>query len=297
MKTLSVAAAIVLITSLNLSAQTAAQTNDEARTLREDAFRAAKQQAQHGRRIAPSFASNCPTQALTLPKTVTGALTSSSCVDPVLDVYENVYAIQGVAGQTLQVDYSSTNFEVFLWLETNGSGFAIPDDVSSLSSSNHTSRTTLEFTFPETQTYYIEAEALYGPGGSNPSTGTYTLVAGLKGASATCTASSTQLCLGGGRFAVTVAWKDFDNHTGVGHTIPLTGDTGSFWFFGETNYELMVKVLDARTLNNRFWVFYGALSTVEYTITVKDTVTNKTKTYFNKSGTLGSVADTDAFTP
>src|SRR5258706_10660927 len=118
MKTLSVAAAIVLVTSLNLSAQTAAQTNNEAQTLRQDAFRAAKQQAQHGRRIAPSFASNCPTPALTLPKTVTGALTSSSCIDPALDVYENVYAIQGVAGQTLQVDYSSTNFEVFLWLET-----------------------------------------------------------------------------------------------------------------------------------------------------------------------------------
>jgi hypothetical protein len=42
-------------------------------------------------------------------------------------------------------------------------------------------------------------------------------------------------------------------------------------------------------------VFYGALSNVEYTITVTDTSTGKTRTYFNPSGQLASVADTAAF--
>ena len=45
----------------------------------------------------------------------------------------------------------------------------------------------------------------------------------------------------------------------------------------------------------QFWVFYGALSNVQYTITVTDTQTGTVKTYDNASGTLASVADTSAF--
>ena len=67
------------------------------------------------------------------------------------------------------------------------------------------------------------------------------------------------------------------------------------WFFQPSNVELVVKVLDGRAVNGRFWVFYGALSNVEYTITVTDTVTGAVKTYFNPQGNLASVADTEAF--
>ena len=34
-----------------------------------------------------------------------------------------------------------------------------------------------------------------------------------------------------------------------------------------------MKVLDGRTINGRFWVFYGALSNVEYRVLVTDTAT------------------------
>jgi len=54
-------------------------------------------------------------------------------------------------------------------------------------------------------------------------------------------------------------------------------------------------VLDGRPLNDKFWVFYGALSSVEYTLTVTDTQTGVVKTYTNPSGRLASVADTGAF--
>ena len=57
----------------------------------------------------------------------------------------------------------------------------------------------------------------------------------------------------------------------------------------------MLKVLDGRTLNGHFWVFYGALSNVGYTITITDTETQTVKTYVNPEGTLASVADTEAF--
>jgi len=111
-----------------------------------------------------------------------------------------------------------------------------------------------------------------------------------------CVANPTRLCLQGGRFAVEARWRDFQGNTGDGQAVPLAGgDTGWFWFFGPSNVEGVLKVLDGRDLNNRFWVFYGALSSVEYTLTVTDTVTGNLKTYTNPSGRLASVADTSAF--
>jgi ELWxxDGT repeat protein len=110
-----------------------------------------------------------------------------------------------------------------------------------------------------------------------------------------CVESATRLCLNNGRFAVEAAWKDFSGNTGTGKAVRLTGDTGYFWFFNDGNVELVLKVLDGRPVNNKFWVFYGALSSVEYTITVTDTETGTVKTYKNPSGRLGSVGDTGAF--
>ncbi len=112
---------------------------------------------------------------------------------------------------------------------------------------------------------------------------------------AACAPSSTRLCLNGGRFAVEVAWKDFSGHTGAGQAVELTGDTGWFWFFSNTNVEVVLKVLDGTPVNGHHWVFYGALSNVEYTVTVTDTQTGQVKIYKNASGQLSSIADTDAF--
>jgi ELWxxDGT repeat protein len=110
-----------------------------------------------------------------------------------------------------------------------------------------------------------------------------------------CIQAPTRLCLGGGRFAVEATWKDFSGNTGVGTAVPLSGDTGYFWFFAADNVEVVLKVLDGTALNGKHWVFYGALSSVEYTLRVTDTATGVTRTYFNPSGNLASVADTSAF--
>ena len=64
----------------------------------------------------------------------------------------------------------------------------------------------------------------------------------------------------------------------------LTGDTGYFWFFDPANVEVIVKVLDGRGVNGHVWVFYGALSNVEYTLTVTDTQTGLATRYFNPLG-------------
>lgn len=127
-------------------------------------------------------------------------------------------------------------------------------------------------------------------------TGTYTLTVSCSTipTGGTCTPSDTVMCLNADRFAVSVTWKDFSNNTGVGHAVKLTPDSGYFWFFGSNNVELMLKVLGPVD-GTKYWVFYGALSTVEYTVTVRDTVTGRVKTYFNPLNQLKSVADTNAF--
>jgi len=112
-------------------------------------------------------------------------------------------------------------------------------------------------------------------------------------AAGACAQGPGNLCLGN-RFRVGVSWRTSGGGAGTGTAVPLTGDTGYFWFFSASNVELVVKVLDGRSINNRFWVFYGALSNVEYFLTVTDTQTGRSKTYHNPQGTLASVADTAA---
>lgn len=111
----------------------------------------------------------------------------------------------------------------------------------------------------------------------------------------TCAPSSTRLCLNGGRFSVQARWRA-QGSNGFGQAVPLEGgDTGYFWFFDAANVEVVLKVLDGRPVNGKFWVFYGALSNVEYTLIVTDTVTGQVKRYRNPAGRLASVADTGAF--
>jgi hypothetical protein len=113
-----------------------------------------------------------------------------------------------------------------------------------------------------------------------------------------CVASNMNLCLAGERFKVEVAWRDFNGNTGSGRVVPGAADnSGLFWFFGPSNWEVLVKVLDACGLNDRFWVFSAATTNVEYTMTVTDSQTGDIKTYFNPLGQPApATTDTDAFT-
>ncbi|HBL25905.1 MAG TPA: hypothetical protein DD490_03620, partial [Acidobacteria bacterium] len=114
---------------------------------------------------------------------------------------------------------------------------------------------------------------------------------------ASCVPAATVLCLSAGRFKVEVDWRTGLRDGGRGHATALTPDTGTFWFFDAANVEVIVKVLDGRSLNGHHWVFFGALSNVEYAVTVTDTLTGAARRYTNLPGRLGSVADTQAFGP
>jgi len=115
-------------------------------------------------------------------------------------------------------------------------------------------------------------------------------------ASAPCVPSSAALCLNSGRFTVQVAWQvPAQGTSGAGTAVPLTTDTGYFWFFSSNNVELVVKVVDGCAVNGHFWVFYGALTNVQYTITVTDSLTGDVRSYVNPDGNQASVADVSAF--
>jgi hypothetical protein len=109
-----------------------------------------------------------------------------------------------------------------------------------------------------------------------------------------CAAGPNSLCLAG-RFRVEVTWRNQrDGSTGAGGAVTAggTANTGSFWFFDPANVELVVKALDGRPVNGHFWIFYGALSDVEYRVKVTDTQTGKVKVYVSKAGSLSGLADT-----
>lgn len=67
--------------------------------------------------------------------------------------------------------------------------------------------------------------------------------------------------------------------------MPLSDQSGYFWFFESTNVEIVVKVLDGCAINDHFWVFASGLTNVEVGITVTDTETEATKQYGSPFGT------------
>jgi hypothetical protein len=98
-----------------------------------------------------------------------------------------------------------------------------------------------------------------------------------------------------GRFTATATWTAPDGSTGTATPIGVAGNTEGFWFFSPDNIELTVKVLDGRAINGHFWVFYGSMTDVGFTLTITDNETHATKVYTSAAGTNASGADTSAF--
>jgi hypothetical protein len=71
-------------------------------------------------------------------------------------------------------------------------------------------------------------------------------------------------------FSVTV---DFEppprsNLRGTGWGVPLTRESGYFWFFDPDNVEVTVKILDGRPVNGRYWVFLASMTDLQLTVRV-----------------------------
>ncbi|MEM7349295.1 MAG: hypothetical protein AAF657_00720 [Acidobacteriota bacterium] len=114
-----------------------------------------------------------------------------------------------------------------------------------------------------------------------------------------CVEDGETLCLNGGRFQVRGSWRDFGDETGSARVVSLpveSDDSGLFWFFGPNNWEVLIKILDGCSINNRYWVFSAATTNVEYSLEITDTQTRAIRTYTNPLGiSAAAVTDTDAF--
>ena len=119
----------------------------------------------------------------------------------------------------------------------------------------------------------------------------------------TCIRSDTVLCIannpGDGRFKVSAEFHHAGGASGSGQASLGTlgvNQGGSFWFFSQSNPEILVKVLNGCTVNNKFWVFATAGTNVAFDLHVLDTVTSATKTYSNPDNVAAvPVQDTSAF--
>ena len=238
----------------------------------------------------------CTPQTLACPGNANGSLASGDCTTGLRNEgqYTDAYSFSGTAGQSVSIDLSGS-FDTYVILVSPAGTIAASND--DIGTGNLNSRIS-NFLLNATGTWRVEVTSFYFPGqaGGDGGAGTYNLI--LSGCAvvgpSTCTVGPNTLCLAGGRFRVQVNWQS-PTGSGVGNAVTMSADTGHFWFFNAANVELVVKVLDARAVNGKFWVFYGALSDVQYTITVTDTATGAVKTYNNTQGNLASVADTAAF--
>jgi hypothetical protein len=111
-----------------------------------------------------------------------------------------------------------------------------------------------------------------------------------------CNPSDTAMCLRNGRYSVSVTWKNQQGQSGVGHAVPFTDDSGLFWFFSDSNMELLIKVLNGCSFNDHYWVFFAATTDQEFTVTVTDLKTAQQVQYTNPlKNPADAVTDTSAF--
>jgi PKD repeat protein len=94
---------------------------------------------------------------------------------------------------------------------------------------------------------------------------------------------------------------------------PRTGNTGSGKVIGQNdvygyfsipavsgnagNPEVIVKMVDATGIGQSYWVFYGCMTDLEYTLAVKENATGVVKTYAKDLGKPCGQFDTSGFLP
>jgi hypothetical protein len=276
---IAVLAATILLTA---GLGSAAASSPEA------SHRVHKGQAMAARGIHPFEAFACTTLGINCNETKTGALTSDDCRLSFDNSFYDEYRFQATAGQTVQITMSGSFDTYLILLDPNGLDIDENDDYPGGGTNSR-----ISFTADATGTYTVYANSR-----DTAVTGAYTLqITCSGGGPTTCVSGPTTLCLNNGRFKVETIFSapSLGITNAPAQAVVLTSDTGYFWFFSANNVELVLKAVDGRAFNGFFWVFYGALSDVEYHITVTDTTTGAVKPYSNTAGHLASVADTAAF--
>jgi hypothetical protein len=172
----------------------------------------------------------------------------------------------------------------------------------------------LTYTPPKPGCYYVmlallnetvlaDLYPLSSGAGGFPTSGGYDLFAFGKNTTTcaqttSCPQSALDGCLIGGRFQVTATYYNATSGSAQGQVLSFNGtraesDESVFYYFTDSsNFEMGVKILDACTLNNFFWVFIGGLTNQGWTVNILDTKTGNTKSYTNNLP-LTTVTTTD----
>lgn len=203
----------------------------------------------------------------------------------------DVYLFAGLAGHQVTIDMGSNDFDTFLGLFDDVGNLLDDDDDDGPGTNSR-----IQLTLPADGVYQIVANSLFAD-----QKGPYELTLRCEGAltnAPPCSdGQSDVLCLANDRFAVVSAWAT-NTDSGIGNAVPLTDDTGYFWFFSANNVEVVTKVLNAciPSLGNRFWVFSGGLTNVQTLIRVVDTDEDVFVDYVNNINTpFQPIQDTNAF--
>lgn len=127
--------------------------------------------------------------------------------------------------------------------------------------------------------------------------GSFNVTVNVEGPTTPCVANPTTLCLVDGRFRIELAWRVPSGQAGFGSVASCgAADSGLLWFFAPTNWEMLVKIINGCSVNNRYWVFMAATTNVEFTLRITDTETGAVQQYFNPLNRLAPpLADTEAF--
>ena len=256
--------------------------------------------------VAPFFSSRAAAEAVNLGtqlnacvdlntscgSTVNGSLTSGDCATADGNLFDP-YVISLTAGTTLTVAANASgSLDPYLIL-TNQSGAVLATDDDSGPGLN----ALLTYTVVTSGTYFLGVVSVTSTG-----FGSYTMTVSCSGSqppptTGSCSPNSTTLCLSNNRFRVQVTYRAHDGSTGNGRVVPhSTPDSGLFWFFDENNWEMLIKMINACSFNNHFWVYGAATTDVQYTITVTDTKTGAQKQYNNALGNRApAITDGTAF--
>ncbi|MYF95156.1 MAG: PKD domain-containing protein, partial [Holophagales bacterium] len=133
--------------------------------------------------------------------------------------------------------------------------------------------------------------------GSQVSTASKTFLVEAAEPRGTCVADAETLCLHDSRYAVTADWRVADGDAGTGRVVRAgTNDSGMFWFFTPSNWEVLIKVLDGCALNGHVWVFGASTTDLGYSIRLTDTLTGTVREYGNEPGMPApAITDVAAF--
>jgi hypothetical protein len=120
---------------------------------------------------------------------------------------------------------------------------------------------------------------------------------------------NTILNLLSSRFQVSTTFTDpITGAQKTAQAVQLSAESGYFWFFGSTNTEISLKILNGQIINGRSWIFLASMTTVGFTVKVTDLQTPPncafagdtsscfSKTYTSQAGTNQNFFDLQTFT-